>query len=368
MNIKFVPRSAQFLALLCMLLAILAGCSSSPAAVAPAPVSTPTPSTAAYWPTGAWRTSPPEEQGMDSQKLAQMLAAVQQQHLDFHSLLVIRNGYIVSETYFPPYQQDTTHELYSCTKSFISTLIGIALDKASIDRINRKIVDFFPGRTFANLNPQKEAMTLEDLLTMRSGLDWQEGDPVYAALYRSPDWVKFVLDTPMATPPGSQFNYCSGCSHLLSAILQQATGMNTRDFAERTLFKPLGITNVKWETDSSGIPIGGWGLQLTSRDMAKLGYLYLRGGQWNGRQIVSAKWVEDATQKHTDTDGDLGYGYQWWTYPSLDAYAALGRYGQTIFVVPGIDLVVVTTAQMENHDQIFKLIEGYILPAVQKPQ
>jgi len=368
MNIKFVPRSTQFHILLCMLLAILAGCSSSPATGAPAPVSTPTPSTAAYWPTGAWRTSPPEAQGMDSQKLAQMLAAVQQQHLNLHSLLVIRNGYIVSETYFGSYQPDTRHEQYSCTKSFVSTLIGIALDKASIGRIDRKIADFFPGRTFANLDPQKEAMTLEDVLTMRSGLDWQEGDPVYAAMYRSPDWVKFVLDTPMAVAPGSQFNYCSGCSHLLSAILQQATGMNTRDFAEQYLFKPLGISKVTWETDANGIPIGGWGLQLTPRDMAKLGYLYLRGGVWDGRQIVSAKWVEAATQKHTDTDGDLGYGYQWWTYPSLAAYTALGRYGQTIFVVPGYDLVVVTTAQMEDHAEIFKLIDGYILPAVQKPQ
>jgi CubicO group peptidase (beta-lactamase class C family) len=318
-----------------------------------------------YWPTKGWRTSTPEAQGMDSQKLAQMLAAIQQQHLNFHSVLVIRNGYIVSETYFPPYRQDTTHELYSCTKSFISTLIGIALDKGSIDRVDHHMVDFFPGRTFSNLDPQKEAMTLEDVLTMRSGLDWQEGDPAYAAMYRSPDWVKYVLDKPMAASPGSRFNYCSGCSHLLSAVLQQATGMNTRDFAGQYLFKPLGISNVKWETDSSGIPIGGWGLQLTPRDMAKLGYLYLRGGQWEGRQIVSSNWVDTATQKHTNTDSDLGYGYQWWTYPSLAAYTALGRYGQTIFVVPAEDLVIVTTAQMEDHTEIFKIIGGYILPTVQ---
>ena len=201
---------------------------------------------------------------------------------------------------------------------------------------------------------------------MRSGLDWQEGDPAYRAMYQSPDWVKFVLDAPMASPPGSRFNYCSGCSHLLSAILQQTTGMHTRDFAEQYLFKPLGLSNVMWETDAAGIPIGGWGLQLTPRDMAKLGYLYLRHGQWDGQQIISARWVETATQKHTDTDGGLGYGYQWWTYPSLGAYAALGRYGQMIFVIPEADLVVVTTAELDGHTELFRLIEQYILPAVKK--
>jgi CubicO group peptidase (beta-lactamase class C family) len=187
-------------------------------------------------------------------------------------------------------------------------------------------------------------------------------------MYRSLDWVQYVLDKPMSQPPGSQFNYCSGCSHILSAILQQTTGMNPRDFAEQYLFQPLGITNIQWDTDAEGIPIGGWGLQLTPRDMAKLGYLYIQDGQWDGGQIVSAEWVENATRKHTETDGALGYGYQWWTYPSLAAYTALGRYGQTIFVIPDSDLVIVTTAGMENHDEIFQLIEQYIVPAAQRSQ
>jgi CubicO group peptidase (beta-lactamase class C family) len=303
---------------------------------------------------------------MDSQKLAQMLATMEGQQLNLHSLLIVRNGYLVSETYFGGYQQDTRHELYSCTKSFISTLIGIAIDKGYIDRTDRRVVDFFPEHTFDNLDEQKTTITLDDLLTMRSGLDWQEGDPAYGAMYRSPDWVQFVLDMPMAEPPGSGFNYCSGCSHILSAILQQATGMNPRDFAQQYLFQPLGISNVQWDTDAEGIPIGGWGLQMTPRDMAKLGYLYLQDGKWDEQQIISAGWVENATRGHTETDGDLGYGYQWWTAPSLEGYTALGRYGQTIFVIPGADLVIVTTAQIEDHDEIFRLIEGYILPAVQQ--
>jgi CubicO group peptidase (beta-lactamase class C family) len=362
-NIARIQRSIQ--SFMALFLLILAACSTSSPVVVPSDVPAQASESGEYWPTEAWRSSTPEEQGMDPRLLAQMLADIQQRDLNLHSLLIVRNGYLVSETYFEPYRQDTKHDLYSCTKSFVSTLIGIALDQGYIEGIDGRMVDFFPDRTFANLDQAKEDITLEDVLTMRSGLDWQDTDPTFGAMYQSRDWVKFVLDKPMVLPPGSQFNYCSGCSHLLSAALQQTTGMRTRDFAEQVLFEPLGISNVDWESDPSGVPIGGWGMRLTPRDMAKLGYLYLRDGKWEGQQIVSAGWVERATQRHTETDGDLGYGYQWWTYPSLNAYAALGRYGQTIFVIPGSDLVVVTTAGMEDHDDIFQLIEDYIVPAAQ---
>ena len=365
MNIK---SPTQFLFLVCVISLILAGCTGSPASTIapnpPAPTSTP----GSYWPTKTWRTSSPDEQGMDSGKLAQMLAAIQQGQLNLHSLLVVRNGYLVSETYFGS-DQDTRYQLYSCTKSFVSTLIGIAMDQGLIDRLDQRVVDFFPDYSFANLDQQKQSMTLDDVLTMRSGLDWQEGDPAYAALYRSSDWIQSMLDMPMALQPGTKFNYCSGCTHILSAIVHETTGMGTFDFAKKYLFKPLGITNVRWDNDAAGIPIGGWGLQLTPRDMAKLGYLFLRNGEWDGQQIISAKWVQIATQKHTDTDDDnRGYGYQWWTYPSLQAYMALGRYGQMIFVIPRLDLIVVTTAQLDNHDELFKLVEQYIVPSIEPAQ
>jgi CubicO group peptidase (beta-lactamase class C family) len=175
-----------------------------------------------------------------------------------------------------------------------------------------------------------------------------------------------MLDKPMVAAPGSRFNYCSGCSHVLSAIVQGQTRMNTRDFAQRELFAALGIRDFAWDTDATGIPIGGWGLQLTPRDMAKLGYLYLHDGQWDGRQVISAAWVRAATARHTATDDLLGYGYQWWTYPTFGAYTALGRDGQTIFVVPDLDLVIVTTGAIKGHEAIFSLIETYIVPAVHK--
>ncbi|HTP09083.1 MAG TPA: serine hydrolase [Anaerolineae bacterium] len=352
---------------------VLIGCSSAPATIAP--TSTPRPAATPLaptlpaptevhieWPTNGWPTSTPEEQGIDGTKLAQLLDKIKEEHLNLNSLLIIRHGYLVSENYFGDYQADTRHELYSVTKSFVGTLIGIALDQGKIQGVDQHVVDFFPGRTFANLDARKQSMTLEDLLTMQSGLDWQEGDPTYIAIYRSPDWAQYVLDEPMAEAPGSVFNYCSGCSHVLSVILQQATGQDTRAYADHYLFQPLGISHVVWDVDSTAIAIGGWGLQITPRDMAKLGYLYLHDGLWDGRQIVSAQWVKNATRTHVATGSTLDYGYQWWIAPS--AYAALGRYGQMIYVVPESDLIVVMTAELANHDPEFQLIQQYILPAV----
>ena len=357
-------RSAM---LLCLAGLVLVGCSASRRAA----VLTPGSSEAAgiYWPTKGWRTSTPEAQGMDSQQLASMLKAAKQETLDLHSLLIIRNGYIVSETYFRSYNKGTRHPQYSCTKSFISTLLGIAIDKGYIDGIELPVLGFFPDLAVQNRDERKEAITVADLLTMRSGLDWQESDAAYGEMYRSGDWVKFMLDKPMVELPGLRFNYCSGCSHVLSAIIQQETGQNTRDFARKTLFEPLGITQVDWELDAAGIAIGGWGLQITPRDMAKLGHLYLNKGLWDGQQIVSAEWVQAATQKYTETDSKIGfgYGYQWWIYPSFSAYTAQGRYGQTIFVAPDQNLVVVTTAQVDEHDALFRLIEQYVIPAIKQP-
>jgi len=366
MNIRSCALARLVLVLLWLLGLLVAGCTQAPPTTAPSSVPSPISASESYWPTTGWRTSAPEAQGMDAQKLAQLLQAVRQEKLNLHSLLIVRNGYVVSETYFPPYTAETDHEVYSVTKSVMATLLGIAIDKGSIDGVKQPVADFFRDDTFQHPDPGKDRMTLEDLLTMRTGLDWREEDATFRQMYQSDDWVRFVLDLPMREPPGQQFRYCSGCSHLLSAIIQRRTNMNTRDFARQTLFEPLGIHNVTWEQDRQGIPIGGWGLQLTPRDMAKLGYLYLHEGMWDGRRIVSAAWVKAAIESHTATDSTLGlkYGYQWWTSPALKAYAALGRDGQTVFVVPDRQLIVVTTAETDGHAAIFQLIERFIMPAV----
>jgi CubicO group peptidase (beta-lactamase class C family) len=327
-------------------------------------LATPVPPTA-YWPTEGWRICTPEEQGMDSALLEQMLDAISDRQLNVHGVVVVRNGYIVAETYFPPYDQDTRHEIYSCTKSFISALIGIAIGEGYIEGIDQPVLSLFPDRTFANLDPRKEAMTLEHLLTMTSGLDWEEGMPIYVEMVRSGDWVRFVLDKPMVAEPGSEFNYCSGCSHLMSAIIQETAGMNTLDFAQSRLFEPLGITNVHWESDPAGIPNGGWGLHITPRDMAKLGYLCLNDGIWDGRQIVPAEWVRASVQDKIETE--VEYGYQWWVLPALDAYAARGLNGQAIFVIPDLDIVAVFTGEIidATSDVLLELVEEFVVPAVQ---
>jgi CubicO group peptidase (beta-lactamase class C family) len=306
-----------------------------------------------------WKISTPEKQGLSSGQLALMEEYMEDWNLDFHSVLVIRNGYLVFEKYYDDYDADTLHEIYSCTKAVVSALMGIAIHEGYIDSVEEQVLDFFPERVIANNDSRKWNMTIEHLLTMTTGLDWPElaipyDDPnnIYHLWTRSTDWVQFVLDRPMVLTPGTKFNYNSGASHLLSAILQKATGINTSSFASKHLFTPLGISKLFWSSDPQGINTGGSRLQLRPQDMAKIGYLYLQNGIWNGSQIVPAEWVELSTKKHYPVMNSLyvGYGYKWWTYysnssdyPIIDAYSAVGYAGQRIFVVPDQDLVVVFT-------------------------
>lgn len=322
-----------------------------------------------YWPTEGWRTALPQTQGIDPDKLQQMFAAIEDRNLALHSVVIVRNGYIVAEMYYPPYDQNTQHELYSCTKSFISALVGIAIAEGApeegLEGVDESVLACFPTYDFANTDAHKSAMTIEHLLTMTSGLDWPEGDPIYRQLWISRDWVQFVLDRPMVAEPGSQFNYNSGCSHVLSAIVAKHGGVLTQSFAQEHLFNPLGMSNVDWDHDANGLAIGGWGLQITPRDMAKFGYLYLHEGIWDGQQIVPTAWVQTSTSSHVETEQTFSYGYQWWTYPKWGAYTARGRYGQLIFVIPEYDMVVVFTAGLDSDAPLVALIEDFIVPAVQ---
>ena len=316
-----------------------------------------------HWPGADWPTAEPGARGVDPQGLSALQDAVLERAPLTTSMLVIRSGELVLEQYFGSGGPEVRSEIYSCTKSFIATLIGIAVDQGVLPGTDARVLDYFPGRTFSNPDPRKDTMTLEDLLTMTAGLDWTEGDPAIYALYGSPDWSQFMLDRPMLEDPGTRFNYCSGCSHLLSAILEEAAGMSTLDYARQVLFEPIGISHPEWQRDSQGVPIGGWGLQLTPREMARLGYLYLRGGVWEERQIVSREWVEAASTPYVEAEDKLSYGYQWWVRPSMHGYAAIGRGGQMIAVVPEKDLVVVFTSLGGDSEALFQLIEEFILPA-----
>jgi CubicO group peptidase (beta-lactamase class C family) len=335
----------------------------------------------AEWPTRGWQTSTPEQQGMDSGKLADLFDYLEGRKLNLHSLLVVRNGYLVTEAYFFPYRADTLHGIYSCTKSFLSALIGIAIDRGFIRGVDEPLMSFFPGHAFANDDPRKRAVTLEDLLTMSSGLDWPEWENpmssrenILRQMLLSPDPVQFVLDRPMQTDPGKIFNYNTGGSNLLSAIVGQTTGMTTLEFARANLFEPLGFSDVFWTRAQNGMYRGGEGLMLTPRDMAKFGYLFLNRGVWDGRQVVSAGWVDASTADHISTGrqafAGYRYGYQWWLgwMQSPGFYAASGYGGQYIFVIPEHNLVVVFTGELPDagaDDQLPKaLAETFILPAV----
>lgn len=305
------------------------------------------PGTPAYWPTTGWQTSLPEAQGIYSAKFADLLLSIRERNVRIHSLLVVRNGYMVADATFYPYDGQTIHDVASVTKSVMTTLIGIAVDQGKLD-LDDKMVSFFPDRTIANLDPRKEAITVRHLVSMTSGLqcirDGTEGDSAIE-MQQSPDFVQFTLDLPVAYEPGSQFVYCSPAIHLLSPILEQATGMTALEFAQQYLFDPLGIHDVLWETDPQGYTRGWGDLSLHPHDMAKLGLLFLQQGQWAGEQIVSRRWVKEARMAQSETPAEEDpYGYGWWLAPDLEGvYRADGRNGQYIFVLPDWNMVVVTT-------------------------
>jgi CubicO group peptidase (beta-lactamase class C family) len=315
-----------------------------------------------------WLSSTPEDQGMDSAKLEQLIKNITQHRIGIDSLLIIRHGFIIIEEYInleeylshTQSNMDNMHSLYSATKSFTSALIGIAIEEGYIDNASVKVMDFFPEKKIENLGSQKKNMTLEHLLTMTTGFEWDEWTRDSASkMLRSANPVEYTLNLPVKYNPGTVLTYCTGASHLLSAIIHKTTGYTTLEFARKYLFRPLGISEVQWTYDQQGIFHGGHGLSLTSRDIAKFGYLYLNNGTWNGKQIISTEWVYKSTQTYNLFYENSGYGYQWWTLPQSNIYYADGMNGQRIYVAPEDDIVVVFTANIPNNsvlDSLFRSI------------
>jgi CubicO group peptidase (beta-lactamase class C family) len=290
---------------------------------------------------------------LDSSQLAGFFANFSQEHFNLDSLLVIRHGYIVAEAYAPPFQQDSLHYLASTTKSFTSALIGILLDQGHIKSLDEPVVSFFPERTIQNLDERKQTMTIRNLLTMTAGLDCDVNTPAYAALDQSwsatEDKLQFVLDLPMASEPGKEFHYCDQVAYLLSAVITQTTGMTARDFAAENLFSPLGITEFVWSDSSEGITLAASELRLSTRDMAKFGYLFLNEGRWEDQQVISADYVKAATSHQLATGWpDTAYGYLWWYADSISAPMTMGGGGQFIRIDPARDIIVVMTAGFNN--------------------
>src|SRR5260370_9243650 len=306
--------------------------------------------TESVWPTKGWRTSTPEEQGIDSKQLTK---AVEWGIFSFDSLLVVRHGKIVAEAYYAPYSAGIPHQVNSVTKAVTSTLIGIACQEGLLDSPNHRVLDFFDRHEIANLGDKKEAITVQDLLDMTSGIAWTElgleGTPSssVAELIRSPNWINFILSQPMWYAPGTDFNYNSGNHHLLSAILTTLSGMSAIEYAKANLFGPLRINDLYWWKTPQGISSGGFGLFLQPREMAKIGNLYLHNGVWEGKQLLPLAWIDKVS--HAKIDMHLGQGLRYsncfWALPEKHVYMAVGYRWQTIMVFPELDVIAVTTGR-----------------------
>ncbi len=329
-----------------------------------------------YWPDAEWRRSTPEEQGMNLEPLIRMIKYLQNEQKDIHSLLIIRNGYLINETYFYPYQKDFKHVINSCTKSVTSALIGIAIEEGYLKSVNEPVLPYFTDLKVEQIDAQKEALTIEHLLTMATGLDWVE-DGSYGSerdswtqMWQSPNQIQYILNRPMQSEPGQSFYYCTGASHLLSGILQRVTGKNAFRYGQEKLFEPMGIRDIYWQTDLNGVNVGGGGLYMTPADMAKFGYLYLKKGKWNGKQLIPEHWIEVSTQKQINTPyglaGRYGYAYQWWIN-RFGGYSARGYGGQYIFVLPEYEMVIVFTSGLHGSDFFLPefLVDSFIIPAIQ---
>ncbi len=317
------------------------------------------------------RVPPEEHRGLEPTLLAQAYyRAAQLPRL--RSLLVSHDGQLVAERYYHGARANTLANLKSASKSVLSALVGIALDRGHLMSVDQRIEEFFPEHLRSADDPRKRDITVEDLLTMRSGLQ-STSFRGYGAWVASGDWVRHVLSRPLEHAPGSVMSYSTGNTHLLSAILTRVNRMSTWQFAERFLASPLGMDLPRWLQDPQGIYFGGNEMQLTARQMLEFGHLYLNGGRANDRQVVPASWVRRSTIARTRSRWSGGaYGYGWWirTIGARRLFYAWGYGGQFIFVVPELRLTVVATSSADPEGRsgrhlraIYALLEHYLLPA-----
>lgn len=297
------------------------------------------------------------------------------------SIVLVRDGKIIHDAYFNGYTEDDLHDMRSATKSITSALIGLAIDKQFLLSEDERVLPYFSEYSgFDNWDSRKDEISIKHLLTMSSGLECNDQDLSSRGneewMYRKNDWVKFVLDLPVADGPGERFSYCTGGVVTLGAIIEKLSGVKADSFAEQYLFNPLEITDFQWEYTPIGQVDTGGHLHLKPRDMAKIGQLYLSGGLWNSSRALSSDWIDNSTQIHIQADNSLPYGYLWWggifniNDVMVPTYYASGNGGQFIFVLPDIDMVVVFTGSNYNSpksQQAFEIIGKFILRATLFP-
>jgi CubicO group peptidase (beta-lactamase class C family) len=291
-----------------------------------------------------------------------------------HSLLVSHDGEIVLERYFNGRDRDDIANVKSVSKSVVSALVGIAIERGYLSGVDEPIGGYFEAELGSEADAAKRAITIEDLLTMRSGLE-TTSNRNYGAWVLSPNWIEFALDQPLEAEPGERMQYSTGSTHLLSAILTQATGESTLEFAREALGDPLGFHLASWPRDPQGVYFGGNDMEFTPRQMLAFGNLYLHRGRANGRQIVPAEWVDASFTPRTESPREEGryYGYGWWirTMAGFETPYAWGYGGQFIVLVPDLDAVVVITSSSTPGDDrrrhtrnLYDLVEFEVIPAL----
>jgi len=292
-------------------------------------------------PAEGWARAQPEEVGLNSTELVKLFDYVREHQVRIHSLQIVRREKLVLDAYFYPYSAGMRHDVASVTKSITSTLVGLAIERGQIQGVEERLVP-------SAADDRKRGITLEHLLTMQAGWDcgFEPNERRLFEMRQSSDWVQFMRELPLVAQPGTRWAYCSGNCHVLSALLTQRTGTNALAFARRELFGPLGISDTAWPSDARGNSHGWGDLQMHPLDMARIGQLFLQRGRWKDRQIISERWVTNATSAHVQrTSNNDHYGYFWWVkgddYPGM--FEAVGRGGQRITVWPAQEMVIVFT-------------------------
>jgi CubicO group peptidase (beta-lactamase class C family) len=313
------------------------------------------------------RTSP-EQQGISSSDLLGFVDAADKEIDAMNSFMLIRHGAVIAEGWWGPYDRDTPHILYSLSKSFTSTAVGLAISEGKLS-LDDQVLKFFPDEAPAEPSVNLRAMRVRDLLRMNTGHQSEPQIRVDDPTKQKDTWVKTFLAHPVPFKPGTHFLYNSPATYMLSAIVQKVTGVTVLDYLRPKLFEPLGFKDPKWIASPQGITVGAYGLSVRTEEIARFGELFLRKGMWNGKQLIPASWVDQATSMQTSngsaptSDWDQGYGYQFWR-SRHNSFRGDGAFGQYCMVIPELDAVVAITSGVRSMQQVMNLVWDKLLPAM----
>jgi CubicO group peptidase (beta-lactamase class C family) len=313
-------------------------------------------------------TTSPEALGIPSSAVLRFIQAVERKHIELHSFMLVRHGAVAAQGWWQPYAPELPHMLFSLSKSFTSSAIGMAVAEGRLT-VDDKVISFFPDDLPETVSDNLAAMRVRHLLSMATGhaVDSTSKLTSFTNAIQTVDWVKTFLSLPVENVPGAPFVYNSGATYMLSAIVQKLTGMTLLEYLTPRLFEPLGIENPTWESCPKGINTGGWGLSIRTEDIARFGQLYLQKGLWNGERILPEAWIAEATSKQVPNGDDpvsdwaQGYGYQFWRCRH-NAYRGDGAFGQYCIVMPDQDAVLAITSGIKDMQVVLDLVWKYLLP------